>query len=139
MRHLPTVGEQALRLEEAVPWSRATLLGTETMTWVGNVSPDAFSPNYLLRIVYTQLDSPAVHVLAPEFRRFREEPLPHVYPGRRLCLYDPRVRPRQWDPWMWIADTTLPWAVMWIYYYEIWAMTGVWHGGGNHPDVKEVA
>ncbi|MEX2382843.1 MAG: hypothetical protein WD490_10695 [Opitutales bacterium] len=139
MRHLPTVGEQALRLEASVPWSRVRLLGSDSMTWMGNVSPDAFSSNYMLRIYYKFFQAPVVHVLAPELRRYQGMPLPHVYPGNQLCLFDPRCRPRQWDPWMWIADTTLRWAVMWLYYYEIWAMTGVWHGGGTHPDHQEAA
>jgi hypothetical protein len=139
MHRFLTVGEQARRLEASVPLSRACLLGSDAMVWMGNVSPDAFSPNYMLRIGYRFGFSPTVHVLAPELRRFRGGALPHVYPGNKLCLFDPRCARKQWDPSMWIAETTLDWAVMWLYYYETWVMTGVWHGGGAHPNTKEAA
>lgn len=34
---------------------------------------------------------------------------------------------------MLIADTYIPWAIEWLYYYEIWLVTGEWCGGGIHP------
>jgi hypothetical protein len=32
-----------------------------------------------------------------------------------------------------IADTIVPWLILWLFYYEIWHVTGEWKGGGVHP------
>ena len=32
---------------------------------------------------------------------------------------------------MLIADTIVHWAIEWLYYYENWAYTGKWLGGGH--------
>ena len=31
---------------------------------------------------------------------------------------------------MLLAKTTVPWASRWLYYYELWLVTGKWLGGG---------
>jgi len=68
---------------------------------------------------------------------------PHLYEcqyygeGReklQLCLYMPGTN--EWNDEMLIADTFIPWATEWLYYYEIWRMTGKWLGGG-HDGKKE--
>ena len=134
-----TCNEQAESLMAAVPLSYFRHYGSSRFVWSGNVSPEAFSPNYFLKIDYTIGGFPETHVLAPSLTRYKDESLPHVYPGEALCLFDPRSRPREWDASMRISETILPWAVMWLYYYEIWAITGVWHGGGHHTGNKEAA
>ncbi len=45
-----------------------------------------------------------------------------------LCLYDPDGR--EWSNHMLIADTTLPWAMKWLFHYELWHYDGIWRGGG---------
>lgn len=32
-----------------------------------------------------------------------------------------------------IAECIVPWAVEWLYFYELWLATGEWCGGGKHP------
>ena len=34
-----------------------------------------------------------------------------------------------------LSETIIPWAIEWLYYYEIWLVTGTWNGGGEHPNV----
>jgi hypothetical protein len=34
---------------------------------------------------------------------------------------------------MYIADTIVPWAALWLVFYEYWLATGLWLGGGEHP------
>ena len=34
---------------------------------------------------------------------------------------------------MLIAETIVPWASEWLFYYEIWKGTGEWYGGGDWP------
>lgn len=55
--------------------------------------------------------------------------LPHTYPGDKLCLH----LPGQWSPHMYIAHTTVPWTSEWLFYYELWLVTGQWNGGGHEP------
>ena len=62
--------------------------------------------------------------------------LPHVYDQKpaRLCLYFPRTG--EWSPSFPIADTVIPWSVLWLLYFEDWLSTGEWAGGGVHPRRK---
>ena len=81
-------------------------------------------------------------------RRFIESPdlkllaggrrLPHVYQQDppRLCLYRPRTY--EWQPWMRIDSTIVPWAILWLFYFEEWLVSDDWKGGGEHPDAPEV-
>ncbi len=62
---------------------------------------------------------------------------PHIYPnpgtaaGWSLCLYDPRTG--DWGPDRLIAETIIPWAAEWLFFYEGWLIDGNWAGGGEHP------
>ena len=55
---------------------------------------------------------------------------PHLYPDRSLCLYYPPND--EWNYKNSWAETLVPWASLWLYYYEIWQETGEWLGGGIH-------
>jgi len=63
---------------------------------------------------------------------------PHIYRrpdtriGWSLCLYDPRKG--EWQPDQPIAETIIPWAAEWLFFYEGWLIDGHWAGGGEHPD-----
>lgn len=64
--------------------------------------------------------------------------LPHTYNDevdkQRLCLF----LPQEWKEDMLISNTIVHWAIQWMYYYEIWASTGRWLGGGHGDwDVHE--
>lgn len=82
-----------------------------------------------------------VRVLDPELRTrpdAPEEPIPHLYRDSddrsSLCLYDPGVESvtSEWQPWMPLAATIVPWAAEWLGHYEFWLATGRWHG----PEVR---
>jgi len=49
-----------------------------------------------------------------------------------LCLFDPQGG--EWSNKLLIADTTIPWAGEWLFYYELWHVDGVWRGGGVGPE-----
>ena len=53
--------------------------------------------------------------------------LPHTFPGDKLCLH----LPGEWSPKMYISHTTIPWTSEWLFYYEIWLISGSWDGGGH--------
>ena len=63
--------------------------------------------------------------------------VPHMYGDGSLCLYYPKYREWKYsDSW---ADTLIPWASLWLYYYEIWVVTGEWLGGGIHGGKEKPA
>ncbi len=72
-------------------------------------------------------------------RGTREKP-PHIYrrpgtaSGWSLCLYDPRTE--DWQPDQLIAETIIPWAAEWLFFYEGWLIDGHWAGGGEHPTTR---
>jgi hypothetical protein len=34
---------------------------------------------------------------------------------------------------MLLDRTIVPWAVLWLYFFEEWLRSGEWLGGGEHP------
>ena len=87
---------------------------------------------------------PRVQVLSPRLERhpeYEEGPIPHVYVNRAeqslpyLCLFDPFNG--EWTPSDLLAETTVPWAARYLYFYEGWLLTGKWSGGGRHPTQEE--
>jgi hypothetical protein len=36
-----------------------------------------------------------------------------------------------------LAHTIVPWLISWLVFYEIWLVSGVWHGGGFEPGESE--
>lgn len=89
---------------------------------------------------------PRVRVLAPELVRREKapwQPIPHRFlrdERYELCVYDPAAD--EWSPDDLIAETTVPWTLRWLFRYEGWHATGLWHGKGRahgpagrfHPD-----
>jgi hypothetical protein len=37
-----------------------------------------------------------------------------------------------------IDQTIVPWAILWLFYYEEWLVSDDWKGGGEHPHAPEV-
>jgi len=76
---------------------------------------------------------PRLFVKAPDISALaggRE--IPHVYKNPlRLCLYLPGSG--EWDGRMRIDQTFVPWALVWLYYFEEWLVSDNWKGGGVHP------
>ena len=104
------------------------------LTWRFVTSPTAFSRRYRVRIEYRQGAAPRVFVEEPDLvdlaggRR-----LPHVYTQKppRLCLYLPGEG--QWTSAMRLDHTVVPWAILWLFYFEEWLISNEWKGGGLHP------
>lgn len=101
------------------------------------LKPTENSQNYILRIS-ARVDSTIVRIFPIEPLIGLEvcgKKVPHMYPDGSLCLYYP-----DYDEWEFTdrwAETLVPWASLWLYYYEIWLMTGDWLGGGIHNNVEK--
>lgn len=70
-------------------------------------------------------------------------PVPHLYSawddpkGAELCLYYPPDETMV--PGHQVAQKLLPWAYEWLYYYEMWLVTGIWAGPEASHDTGDAA
>lgn len=131
--------------QRALELKRLDLPNSEVKIWSGRelhykftISPSHFSRSYecLLRVT-PDARIPDLIVLSPDLELIAENrKLPHIYThkekGTKLCLWYPRKR--EWLPQMKFTDTFIPWTAEWLWYFEDWLYTGVWAGGGVHPD-----
>ncbi len=105
------------------------------MTWSCDITPSALSDTYRLKITYSLGQSPKAYIISPKPLPLAEgaQRLPHTYDysngKQQLCLYYPGSG--EWKSSMVIANTMVHWAVQWMYYYEVWLITGIWIGGGH--------
>lgn len=101
----------------------------------GVVRPSELSQEYIIELTYHVGKDPKVRIVDPALRGRRDgRPIPHLYGDGTLCLYRPRYN--EWTPVDLIAQTILPWISEWLYFYELWLVTGEWLGGGEHPGRK---
>jgi hypothetical protein len=98
----------------------------------GNIKPTELSKEYTIKLVYLLGKIPEISVVNPLLEiNLKGENSPHLYRGDFLCVYHPLKN--EWDSSKVIAETIIPWISLWLYYYEIWQLTGKWKGGGEHP------
>lgn len=108
------------------------------LVWEFEVTPTPISRTYRLRIEYQQGATPAVVVVEPDLSVLAEgRALPHVYEQHpaRLCLYLPKAR--EWTSEVIIATSIVPWAYLWLFYFEEWLLSNEWKGGGEHPKATD--
>ncbi len=72
------------------------------------------------------MDNPTeIHTYGMKYHKAYKRELPN------LCLRLPYRF--QWNSSILLLDSYIPWAAEWTEFYEIWELTGKWHGGGEHP------
>jgi hypothetical protein len=126
------VAQQIVRMRNLYPKLRITSWHAGLIRWSGEVQPTDLSDHYLVAIEYRLKQRPQVYVLAPELSDHENgERIPHLFSDGTLCLY--LTNSGEWTPGDAIAETTVPWACLWLYYYEVWHATSEWLGGGVHP------
>jgi hypothetical protein len=129
-----TAAQQYLNLRTAAANPVGGVLGRDGLTWRCTVSPTPLSRTYRLRIEYHRGLTPKVFVEDPDLSELAEgRRLPHVYEQRpaQLCLYLPGSG--EWHHGLLISRTIIPWATLWLFYFEEWLASGEWKGGGMHP------
>lgn len=135
----PTLAQQAVRLRQAQPDSSFRIdRGGWRLTWIGWLQPTTISDRYRVRIeaFRSTKRQPKIYVESPKLVTRDGEAPPHLYSIRRaqLCLWRPQKG--EWSRKMWLADSVLLWASLWLFFYEIWLATGAWLGGGEHPNTN---
>lgn len=133
IRQLPMqVSQQIGRMRDLYPGLALTSWREGLIQWSGRLQPTDQSDQYLVAIDYRLGQRPKVYVRTPElFNHKNGEPIPHLFPDGALCLY--LTNSGEWSSGDALAETTVPWACLWLYHYEVWHATGLWMGGGVHP------
>lgn len=107
----------------------------QQLIWSGQIKPTALSKEYKVILVYKLGKSPQIWVVGENLESLDAEDFPHKFdidPENkmvRICLY----RYSEFNSSKPLANTVIPWAVEWLYFYELWLATGEWLGGGEHP------
>lgn len=106
-----------------------------SVVWVGTIRPTPMSEEYTVAIEFAVGFRPKVRVLKPTLKiREGATCLPHYYTeSSALCLHEIH----EWSSVLYVADCIVSWAGLWLYFYEVWFLTGSWEGGGTHPDKPE--
>ena len=124
--HAPRSRENPLfhraAMKTAFPQFRWRVTRAGGVQWKGTLQPTPESQAYDVVIVHEPDRMPVVHVERPSIRKDAW----HRYPDGSLCLYWPKEW--QWSPRESLAETIIPWAAFWLYYYELWCVTGEWLG-----------
>lgn len=129
-----TAAQQFLLLQKNLLTAGTGQLGSGSFDWRFTASPTPLSRLYNLRLDFAVDQPPKVYVESPDLLLLSGgKKLPHVYEQQpaHLCLYLPRTY--EWRPWMRLDQTLVPWASLWLFYFEDWLIDGEWKGGGEHP------
>ncbi|MBU9839277.1 MULTISPECIES: hypothetical protein [Enterobacterales] len=141
-----TLAEQYHGLRARFPDARCYITDkNKKLVWEGILSPGPFSREYTIRVEYSPPSTPDCYVLSPVLKELSQgTKIPHTYATlphlkrTQLCLYLPRKRHpdkyAEWRPQLLLSETVLPWASLWLFYFEQWLFSGKWEGGGAHPN-----
>jgi hypothetical protein len=103
--------QQAIDLRRRFPDGEVRLTAA-TLNWLGTIQPTPMSREYPVEVTLRTDRVPEVRILEKLDGRPGES-LPHVYREGTLCLH----RAGEWEPLMFIADSTLVWTAVWLFKY----------------------
>ncbi|MCH9269911.1 hypothetical protein [Pantoea ananatis] len=144
-----TLVEQYHGLRARFPNARCYITGrNKKLVWEGAISPSPFSREYIIRLEYSPPSAPDCYVSSPNLKELSQgRKLPHTYVTpensklTQLCLYLPKkINPEnhsEWRPQLLLSETVIPWASLWLFYFEQWLFSGKWEGGGAHPNIDD--
>ena len=126
-------------LKSMFPGSNVHRTRDHELTWVHTLCPSPIGDEYKVNLVYKINCGVKFFVSEPKLQLAKgKSTLPHVYstPKQQLCLYYPDGI--EWNVGKLYTQTIIPWASEWLYHYEIWVGTGIWHGGGTTHPIEKV-
>lgn len=110
-------------MKRSFPQFKARKIQGDQVEFTGSLNVNPRFPTYLVSILYRGHLKPLVKVLSP---KLVPKP-PHYYKeSESLCLYHPDNY--NWQAGRILAREIVPWTAAWIYFYEVWLITGVWYG-----------
>ncbi len=113
---------------ESIMWIKHNRL-----IWQGEIRPTSISRLYKIRITCERINNPKVILYGEHIEGIEKVDFPHIYRKDlkkqevQLCLN----MPYEFNYSMRIIDTVIPWTQEWLFFYEIWLVTGEWRGGGH--------
>ncbi len=132
-----TLAIQAFNLRRQFPKCTCKLRHNK-LTWYGKIRPTPFSKTYCIKLICHNLSSkPTVILYGDYIEGIDRSDFPHHFKIDKekmeveLCLH----MPYEFNHTGLIANTIIPWAQEWLFFYEIWLATGEWCGGGHKPKV----
>lgn len=133
-----SIAQQIVALKRDYSFGVTKMITYNHLVWEGKLKSSPLGDEYLIKVSYKKGEKPNIFVLEPKELKLPEgkSKLEHVYDSKRqkLCLYYPKAK--EWNETKTLASTILPWAIEWLYHYELWLITSEWHGGGIHPGNK---
>jgi hypothetical protein len=124
-----TLAQQVGRMSATYPGFTGRL-ARNSARWTGTLQPTPISETYSTLIDYALRRRPKVWVIRPNlFDTTGNARIPHMFKDGSVCLH----LHADWTPGMFVADTIVPWLSLWLFHYETWRATGIWHGGGHEP------
>jgi hypothetical protein len=99
------------------------------LSWSYPLKPSVGSCSYDIRLEAHPYRQAKVIVLSPKLQPDSQGRLPHVYDSGALCLN----LAGDWRPNQLFINTTIPWTLEWLFFYELWLSDGVWRGDGLAP------
>ncbi|WP_370053432.1 hypothetical protein [Leifsonia sp. EB41] len=120
-----TLAAQALALRSAFP-STKPVLRNGRLIWEHVLQPAAASDTYGVRLEARPCMQAEIFVTSPALRPDTQGRLPHVYKNGSLCLN----RAKDWRADQLFINTTIPWAIEWLFFYELWLVDRIWRGDG---------
>ena len=115
LRQIETMGRD-------FPQFRYRALRDGGLLWSGALRPTSSSPRYKVSVLHQPGRVPKVFVRQPKL----PGDTPHRYDDGSLCVFWPEEF--RWNDSELLAKTLLPWAAFWLFYVEIWQITGEWMG-----------
>ena len=95
--------------------------------------PTALSKEYDIKVTYDwRTEMVKIYVINEKLEVAKNrKKLPHVYSHieQQLCLFSPGRK--EWTNQKLIANSIIPWASEWLFFYELWLPDGNWLGGGH--------
>lgn len=104
-------------------FSHSVIKHSKKVIWIGELQPSSLGKSYKIRIEYTYGKRPIVTLPEENFNGKRP---PHTFKDYSLCLYH-RFGVGAWNGRKYISEL-LPMIAHWLWCYEMWQITGKWHG-----------
>lgn len=115
--------------------------GRENVSFDIWLQPSEESRKYKVHISYGLGKTPKVWLVEPTIENAEGKRAHHVYwddcdknGNPRLCVFFPRED--EWNANSLIGRVFIPWVISWLYAYEYWLLTGIWHYAESR-DVKK--
>lgn len=122
---------QARTLRDTFPESKTRIIRGSKLIWEGKLTPTPLSETYDVRVIYDLKVPLEIEILQPQLQKRNGDRCEHMYADNKPCLYWPDAG--EWQRNMFLVKTIIPWTCEWLAHYEVWLVTGKWHGGGIHP------